>query len=72
MDRHNSHGRLSKKVSKKLPEIFIDKDLDFASIKLAKGVESKSYIKDGFVFCEDSRGRVIEIQVLNLSGLKRD
>jgi hypothetical protein len=56
MDRHNDHGRLSKKVSKKLPEVYIDEDLDCASIKIAHGVESKSYVKDGFVFCEDSRG----------------
>lgn len=33
------------------------------------GVEKKSYIKDGMVFCEDEEGRIIEIQILNLSSL---
>lgn len=49
----------------------MDADLDFASIKLAAGIEAKSYEKDGFIFCEDAKGRVIEIQVLNLSDLKK-
>ncbi len=72
MDSHNGHGRLSKKLTKKMPEVYVDKELDFASIKLAKGVEVRSYAKDGFIFCEDSRGRIIEVQVLNLSHLKKD
>ncbi len=36
-----------------LPKVFIDKANDFAAIKIAKGIEHKSYEKDGFVFCED-------------------
>jgi len=32
-------------------------------------VEKKSYIKDGMIFCEDAKGRIIEIQILNLSSL---
>ncbi len=68
MGRNNGHGKLSKKVES-FPKIFIDKGNDFAAIKIAKGVEHKSYEKDGFIFCEDKAGRVIEIQVLNLSKL---
>ncbi len=48
---------------------FIDKANDFAAIKIAKGIEHKSYEKDDFIFCEDKAGQVIEIQVLNLSKL---
>ena len=65
MARNNSHGKLSSKKIMKTPEVFLDKDNDFASIRLAFGVEAKSYEKNGFVFLEDSRGRVIEIQILN-------
>lgn len=68
MGRNNAHGKLSKKVES-FPKIFIDKENDFAAIKIAKGVEHKSYEKDGFIFCEDKAGPVIEIQVLNLSKL---
>jgi hypothetical protein len=68
MGRNNSHDKLSKKVDS-FPKIFIDKENDFAAIKIAKGIEHKSYEKDGFIFCEDKAGRVIEIQVLNLSKL---
>lgn len=68
MGRNNGHGKLSKKVES-FPKIFIDKENDFAAIKIAKGIEHKSYEKDGFIFCEDKAGRVIEIQVLNLSKL---
>ncbi len=68
MGRHNGHGKLSKKVES-FPKILIDKENDFASIKIAKGIEARSYEKDGFIFCEDKSGRVIEIQVLNLSKL---
>jgi len=53
------------------PKIYIDKENDFAAIKIAKGIEHKSYEKDGFVFCEDKAGRIIEIQVLNLSLLPK-
>lgn len=68
MGRDNGHGKLSKKIEK-FPKIIIDKENDFASIKIAKGIEFKSYEKDGFIFCEDRAGRIIEIQVLNLSKL---
>lgn len=68
MGRNNRNGKLSKKVES-FPQIFIDKDNDFAAIKIAKGIEHKSYEKDGFIFCEDKAGRVIEIQLLNLSQL---
>ena len=49
--------------------MLVDTEADFASIKIAEGVEKKSYIKDGMVFCEDEEGRIIEIQILNLSSL---
>lgn len=68
MGRNNGHDKLSSKVGS-LPMVFIDKDNDFAAIKIAKGIEHKSYEKDGFIFCEDKSGRIIEIQVLNLSKL---
>ncbi len=78
MGCNNRHGsiqkkKLSRKKSKKddFPKVYVDQDLDYASIKLKKGIEAKSYLKDGFVFCEDKSGRVIEIQVLNLSDLKK-
>ncbi len=73
MGHRNSHGSLSKKVKgrQEFPKIHVDRDSDFASIKIAPGIESKSYVKDGFVFCEDKNGQVIEIQVLNLSELKK-
>ena len=58
-----------KKTVESFPQIFIDKANDFVAIKIAKGIEHKSYEKDGFIFCEDKSGRVIEIQVLNLSKL---
>ena len=70
MGRNNSHGKLSKKVDS-FPKVFIDKENDFAAIKIAKGVEHKSYEKDGFIFCENKLGRVIETQVLNLSKLPK-
>jgi hypothetical protein len=57
--------------AEKFPLITVDKENDFASIKIAKGVEHKSYQKDGFIFCEDKSGRVIEVQVLNLSKLPK-
>jgi hypothetical protein len=68
MGRNNSHDKLSSKVDS-FPKIFIDKDNDFAAIKLTKGIEHKSYEKDGFIFCENKAGRIIEIQFLNLSKL---
>lgn len=69
MARNHSHGKLSGKKIKKSPEVFLDKDNDFASIRLSDGIEAKSYEKDGFIFLEDSKGKVIEIQILNLSRL---
>jgi hypothetical protein len=73
MARHHGHDSVRKKALSKagFPQIFIDKDADFASIKLRPGVEKKSYMKDGFIFCEDTTGRVIEIQLLNLSEIKK-
>lgn len=53
------------------PKIFIDAKNDFASIKIKDGIESKSYEKDGFIFCEDKDGNVIEIQILNLADLAK-
>jgi hypothetical protein len=39
--------------------------LDFAAIKLAPGIEAKSYIKDGALFSEDAKGNIMEVQILN-------
>jgi hypothetical protein len=61
---------MAKKI-KKFPEVLLDKDNDFASIRLAAGVEAKSYEKVGFVFLENRKGEVIEIQILNLSRLAK-
>ena len=76
MGRSNRHDKLHRKVTRSVkkhyePAIFVDHDADFASIKLAAGIEAKSYVKDGFVFCEDKNGKVIEVQVLNLSELAK-
>ena len=72
MARHNDNDKISKEVKNKYPQIFIDADADFASIKIAPGIEAKSYNKNGFIFCEDKKGKIIEIQVLNLSELKKN
>lgn len=53
------------------PKIFIDAKNDFASIKIKEGIEAKSYEKDGFIFCEDKDGNIIEIQILNLADLAK-
>jgi hypothetical protein len=53
--------------SQQFPVVSMDKDADFASIKLAPGIEAKSYLKDGVLFSEDAKGRVIELQILNVS-----
>src|SRR5207253_1107306 len=67
MDRAHHHGSLrNKKAIKNYPEVYIDQDADFDSIKIGPGVESRSYVKDGIVVCEDQKGHVIEIQLLNL------
>lgn len=72
MGNRNDHGSLRrKKLKNSFPEIYIDRENDFASIRLADGLESKSYVRDGFVFLEDKKGQVIEIQVLNLSALAK-
>ena len=71
MDRAYHHGAFrSKKSVGQYPLIYIDKDADFASVKIAPGVESRSYVKDGFVFCENQDGQIIEIQILNISKLR--
>jgi hypothetical protein len=62
MARTHGHGKLPKKQLKKTPEIFFDSENDFAS---------KSYEKDGFIFSEDAKGKIIEIQILNLSLLSK-
>jgi hypothetical protein len=80
MDRDHHHGKLSKKVTakttkerskrskqEKFPAVFVDRDADFESIRLGPGVEANCYLKDGIVFSEDAKGRVIEIQIVNLS-----
>jgi hypothetical protein len=70
MDRTHHHGSIRhKKALSEYPEVYIDKDADFASIKIAPGIESLSYLKDGVVVCEDQKGRIIEIQLLNLKAL---
>ena len=70
MDRTHHHGSVrNKKGVNAYPEVYIDKDADFASIKVAPGIESRSYVKDGVVVCEDRNGRIIEIQLLNLKAL---
>jgi hypothetical protein len=76
MGRSHSPRSIRKKVGgtkrKKFePEIYIDQAADFASIKLTPGVEARSYLKDGFMFSEDKNGKIIEIQVLNLSELAK-
>ena len=71
MASHNHNDKLQKKVKSDLPRIFVDKDADFASITIAEGIEAKSYTKDGFIFSEDKKGNIIEVQVLNLSELKK-
>lgn len=70
MGRNNSSRKLPKKLNT-FPQIYVDKENDFAAIKIAKGIEFKSYEKDGFVFCENKLGKVIEIHILNLSQLPK-
>ena len=79
MDRAHSHEKFSGKMKTKqkkaatkvttrdFPEVLFDKDSDFASIKLEAGIEAKSYLKDGVLFSENAEGRVIEVQILNVS-----
>lgn|GEM_PF-4250944 len=49
------------------PQFFRDLEHDFLAIKLAPGIESRSYVKDGCVISEDADGKVLEIQVLSVS-----
>lgn len=51
------------------PKIYIDNENDFASVKIKEGTEFKSYEKNGFIFCEDAEGNIIEIQILSLKEL---
>lgn len=70
MGRHHSSRKLSDKKSMRkpsYPKVSIDREHDYLSVKLAPGIESKSYLKRGFLFSEDKNGRVIEIQLLNMS-----
>jgi hypothetical protein len=68
MADHHSNGKLQdQKINSAFPKVMIDRDSDFASIKIAYGVESESFVKDGIVFCTNKDGDVIEIQILNLS-----
>ena len=71
MGRVNRDDQLRRKSVKEstYPEVYVDPDADFAAVKLAPGIEARSYVKDGVLFSEDKRGRVIEIQFLNLSGV---
>lgn len=73
MDRHHRTGSVRKKTIKaeKFPRVYIDREADFASLKLSPGIEARSYEKNGFIFCEDKKGRIIEIQVLNLTLLSK-
>ncbi len=72
MARHHSNGKLSdKKIKSTYPKVMIDKDADFASIKISPGVEAESFEKDGFVFCKNKDGEIIEIQILNLTQLAK-
>ena len=71
MARDNSSNKLSKKkvvkkakiVKSVFPKVLRDVENNFLSIKLKKGVEAKSYLKDGILFSENEDGEVIEIQV---------
>jgi len=69
MDRSHRHGSLRNHKVGGYTKIHVDQSSDFASIKVAPGIESRSYVKNGVVVCEDSNGRVIEIQLLNLKSL---
>ena len=72
MARHKRTDSVRKKdLKEKFPQVYFDKDSDFAAIKLAPGIEEKSYEKDGILFSEDKSGRIIEIQVLNVSQFKK-
>ncbi len=68
MAGHNSHGELrSRKSQKEFPFVFVDKESDFLSIRVANGIEARTFVRDGIVFSLDKSGKIIEVQILNLS-----
>ena len=68
MARNNhTHQLPNKKVD--YPLVKLDHENDFASIKLAQGIEAKSFEREGMLFSLDAKGKVIEVQILNLSSL---
>lgn len=73
MARAHRNGSLRNKVkrSPRYPKIHVDSKAGFASIKLAPGLEAESFTKDGFVFCKNEAGEIIEIQVLHLDTQSR-
>ena len=70
MGRNSSHDKLSNKVGP-FPKVFIDKENDFAAIKIALGIEYKSYEKDEFIFCED-KACLFAQSLKELYGFKRN
>lgn len=62
--KNKTKEKSTKSKPKQFPEIYLDKKNGFTSIKLASGIESKSYLKSGFVFSENENGEIIEIQIL--------
>lgn len=68
MNRLKVKSKVSKKADS-FPKIHFDKENNFVSIKIVKGVENKSYEKDGFIFCENKLGQIIEVQILDLTKL---
>ena len=49
------------------PKVFVSHEHDFASVKLSSEIEAKSYLKNGLLVSEDQSGKIIEVQILNLS-----
>jgi len=71
MGRDNLARQLpNKKIE--YPLVKVDQENDFASIKLAQGVEAKSFERGGFLFSLDAKGKVIEVQIMNLSLLGKE
>ncbi len=73
MARTHGNGSLPKKKINKAndyPKVYLDTESDFAAIKIRPGVEAKSYLKDGALICEDAKGNIIEVQILNVSRIK--
>ncbi len=68
MGGHNSHGELrTRKSQKSFPLVFVDKESDFLSIRVADGIEAHTFVRDGIVFSLDKNSKIIEVQILNLS-----